>query len=82
MNFAARFLQHPSIKAKFIGHSNNVYKIKRSERFENWRDVQRNNVVNKVDTSSLWAPWQNGPYKNTQNITKQGVYKDATDIKK
>jgi len=24
----------------------------------------------------------NGPYKNTQNITKHGVNKDATDIKK
>jgi len=31
-----------------------------------------------VDKSSLWAPWQNGPYKNTQNITKHGVNKDAT----
>jgi len=30
----------------------------------NWRDVQRNNVLNNVDTSSLRAPWQNGPYKN------------------
>jgi len=28
----------------------------------NGRDVQRKNVVNKVDKSSLWAPWQNGPY--------------------
>jgi len=45
-------------------------------------DVQRKNVVNNVDKYSLWAPWQNGPYKNTQNITKHGVYKDATDIKK
>jgi len=48
----------------------------------NGREFQRNNVVNNVDKSSLWAPWQNGPYKNTQNITKQGVYKDATYIKK
>ena len=48
----------------------------------NERDVQRKNVVNNVDKSSLWAPWQNGPYKNTQNITKHRVYKDATDIKK
>ena len=48
----------------------------------NGRDVQRNNVVNNVDKPSLWAPWQNGPYKNTQNITKHGVNKDATDIKK
>jgi len=30
----------------------------------NWRDVQRNNVVNNADRSSLRAPWQNGPYKN------------------
>jgi len=45
-------------------------------------DVQRKNVVNNVDKSSLWAPWQNGPYKNIQNITKHGLYKDATDIKK
>ena len=45
-------------------------------------DVQRKNVVNNVDKSSLRAPWQNGPYKNTQNITKHGVNKDATDIKK
>ena len=48
----------------------------------NGRDVQRKNVVNNVDKSTLWAPWQNGPYKNTQNITKHGVYKDATDIRK
>jgi len=34
----------------------------------NWRDVQRKNVVNNVDKSSLRAPWQNGPY--TQNDTK------------
>ena len=48
----------------------------------NGGDVQRQNVVNNVDKSSLWAPWQNGPYKNTQNITQHGVNKDATDIKK
>ena len=48
----------------------------------NGGDVQRKNVVNNVDKSSLWAPRQNGPYKNTQNITKHGVNKDATDIKK
>ena len=36
----------------------------------NGKDVQRKNAVNNVDKSSLWAPWQNGPYKNTQNITK------------
>jgi len=40
------------------------------------------NVVNYVDKSSVLAPWQNSPYKYTQNITKHGVYKDATDIKK
>jgi len=48
----------------------------------NGGDVQRKNVVNNVDKSGLWAPWQNGPYKNTQNITKHGVNKHATDIKK
>jgi len=48
----------------------------------NGRDVQRKNVVNNVDKSSLWAQWQHGPFKNTQNITKYGVYKDATDSKK
>ena len=42
---------------------------------KNGRDVQRKNVVNNVDKSSLWAPWQNGPYKNTQNITKHEVNK-------
>jgi len=48
----------------------------------NGRDVQIKIVVNNVEKSSLWAPWQNGLYKNTQNITKHGVYDDATDIKK
>ena len=43
---------------------------------------EEKNVVNNVDKPSLWAPWQNGPYKNTQNITKNWVYKDTTDIKK
>jgi len=33
----------------------------------NWRYVQRQNVVNNVDMSSLRPPWQN---KNTQNDTK------------
>ena len=27
--------------------------------YSNWRDVQRKNVVNNVDMSSLRAPWQN-----------------------
>ena len=58
-----------------VGSSNNRNII-------NGGDVQRKNVVNNVDKSSLWAPWQNGPYKNTQNITKHGVNEDATDIKK
>ena len=30
----------------------------------NWRDGQRNNVVNDVDMSGLRAQWQNDPYKN------------------
>jgi len=47
----------------------------------NGRDVQRQNVVNNVDKLGLWALWQNGPYKNAQNIVKHEVYKDATDIK-
>jgi len=29
----------------------------------NGRDVQRKTVVNNVDKSSLWAPWQNCSYK-------------------
>jgi len=32
----------------------------------NWRYVQKKNVVNNVDMSSLRASWQNGPYKNQQ----------------
>jgi len=53
-----------------------------SNAYINGGDVQRKNVVNNVDKSSLWAPRQNGPYKNTKNITKHGGNKDATDIKK
>ena len=49
----------------------------------NWRDVQRQNVVNNVDMSSLRAPWQNGRYKNkhteqhknTQNTKTQQTFK-------
>jgi len=49
----------------------------------NWSDVQRKNVVNNVDMSSLRAPWQNGPYKskhteqhkNTQNIKMQETFR-------
>ena len=63
-----KFEQNPFISIGFIERTR--------------RDVQRTNVVNNMDKSSLWAPWQNGPYKNTQNITKHEVYKDATDIKK
>jgi len=43
-------------------------------------DVQRKNVVNNVDKSCLWAPWQNG-LKHTEHYKTQS-YKDATDIKK
>jgi len=53
---------------KFFKRNISVYNI-------NGRDVQRKNVVNNVDKSSLWAPWQNGPYKNTQNVTKHEVNK-------
>ena len=65
------FWIHINIR-KYIQNKSNI----------NGGDVQRKNVVNNVDKSSLLAPWQNGPYKNTQNITKHGVNKDATDIKK
>jgi len=49
----------------------------------NWSDVQRKNVVNNVDLSSLRAPWQNGPYKNkhteqhknTQNTKTQQTFR-------
>ena len=34
----------------------------------NWRDVQRKNVVNNVDMSSVRAPWQT---KGQCNITEQ-----------
>ena len=49
----------------------------------NGRDVQRNNVVNNVDKSSLWAPLQNSPYKNTQNhktrsIQRRNIPKEIT----
>ena len=47
----------------------------------NGRDVQRKNVVNNVDKSSLPTPWQNGPYKNTQNITKHGVTKTQQTLR-
>jgi len=30
----------------------------------NWRDVQRQNVLNNLEMSILRAPWQNGPYEN------------------
>ena len=42
------------------------------------KDVQRRNAVSNatVDKLSLWAPWQDGPYKNTKNNTKHEVYKD------
>jgi len=42
----------------------------------NGRDVQIKNVVSNLDKSVLWAPWQDGPYKNTKNITKHEVNKD------
>ena len=43
----------------------------------NWRDVQRKNVVNNVDMSSLRAPWQIGPYTE-----KHIEHHDATDSQK
>jgi len=42
------------------------------------RDVQRKNVVNNVDMSSLRAPWQKGPYTNKHTekhrTTQNGLY--------
>jgi len=47
----------------------------------NWRDVQKQNVVNNEDRSSLRIPWQNGPYKNnTSNSTNHAEQQDVTDI--
>jgi len=37
----------------------------------NWRDVQRKNVVNSVDRSSLRVPWPNVPYKRQTHKTAQ-----------
>ena len=42
-----------------------------------WRDVQRKNVVNNVDMSSVRTPWQNDPYKNIH--TEQ--HKDITRVR-
>jgi len=44
------------------------------------RDVKK--CCKQCGQVKFLAPQQNGPCKNTQNITKHGVYKDATDIKK
>jgi len=43
----------------------------------NWRDVQRKNVVNNVDKSSLRAPCQKGPYtnKHTEQHKTRRTYK-------
>jgi len=81
MNFAARFLQHPSIKTTFIGHSNleqclqnkafgTLYKWKRCTKK---KCCKQSGQVKFMGTMTKW---------HTQNITKHGVYKDATDIKK
>jgi len=47
----------------------------------NWRDVQRKNVANTVDRSTLRSPIQNGPYKtNTENNMKHTEQQYVTDI--
>jgi len=53
----------------------------------NWSDVQRKNVVNSVDMSSLRAPWQKGPYENKHTeqhkntwTPRQQTHQEATDI--
>ena len=51
----------------------------------NWRDVQKHNVVNTVNMSSVKAPWQNGQIiqKLTNRTTQKHVHvqhHDSTDI--
>ena len=38
------------------------------------------NVVNNADTSSLRAPWQNGPYKTHTHTEKHAEHQDEIDI--
>jgi len=44
-------------------------------RFQLWRCCKQCGQVKFMGTMTKW------PVKNTQNITKHGVYKDSTDIK-
>jgi len=47
----------------------------------NYWDIQRENVVNNVDRSSLRAPWQNGTFKNKHIEQHKNAEKpDVTDI--
>jgi len=44
----------------------------------NWKDVQRKNVVNNVDMSSLRTPWQNDTYKNKPTENHKNTQKTKT----
>jgi len=44
----------------------------------NWRDVQRKNVANNVDMSSLRAPWQKSPYKNQHTEQHKNTWNTKT----
>ena len=52
---------------------------------KHWRDVQRKNVVNNLDMSSLRVPWQKSPYKNKhteQHKNRQNTKTQQTFRKK
>ena len=78
MTFIGGLNQFSAIANWWKPHTYSTYQIKLKTKQNlninniNGRDVQRKNVVNNVDKSSLWAPWQNGPYKNTQNKARKG----------
>jgi len=61
-------------------HNHVTYKYGVSSNI-NGRDVQRKNVVNNVDKSSVWAPLQTGPYKNTQSIKNTKYTKTQQTIR-
>jgi len=50
-------------------NTSQIKKIQSNQVNTNWRDVQRENVVNNVYMSSLRAPWQNGSH--TDKHTEQ-----------
>ena len=48
----------------------------------NGRDVQRKKCCKQCGQVKFMGTMTKWPVKNTQNITKHRVYKDATDFKK